>query len=190
MCVYILKKKSHSTTERKASNFILLWAFEECSAQFPLHKFKRSSKIVLDSADHELLLLHKTIRIQWLMIFSCLLDCTWTTVLDQLRSNWDRCGNWRVIYDASFVKTKYITNGFIFQMLLLGVLKGKMVLCQIVNWLLLINQMMVEPYEKSIHNLSCFGLFDSPTKCYLMLACIHSGFSQIVKTSKTTHCTV
>lgn len=38
-----------------------------------------------------------------------------------------------VIYGTSFGRTKYITNDFIFQRLLLGDLTSKVVLCQIVN---------------------------------------------------------
>lgn len=50
------KKSLIPLLKENASNFILLWAFGESNAQFPLDKFKRSIKIVLDSDGHKLLL--------------------------------------------------------------------------------------------------------------------------------------
>lgn len=42
-----------SVVQENTSNFMaLLWAFEDCRAQFHLDIFKRDSKIVLYSAEH------------------------------------------------------------------------------------------------------------------------------------------
>lgn len=51
------KKTLISVVQENASNFMaLLWVFEDCRAQFHLDILERDSKIVLYSADHELLL--------------------------------------------------------------------------------------------------------------------------------------
>lgn len=53
----IKKKHLISVVQENKCNFkALLWAFEDCRAQFHLGILKRDNKIVLYSADHKLLL--------------------------------------------------------------------------------------------------------------------------------------